>query len=128
MSVPEGISESAKIDGANDLLIFLRIVLPVSKPIIAVLIIFYAVAHWNSWFTANLFLASVDLHPLQLFLRRMLLTTADPFMTDASIEHIAAVQQMKFAAIVISTLPILCIYPFFQKHFVKGIMLGSLKG
>jgi len=128
MSIPEGVTESAKIDGANDLLIFLRIVLPVSKPIIAVLVIFYAVAHWNSWFTANIFLASVDLHPLQLFLRRMLLTTADPFAIEASIEHVAAVQQMKFASIVISTLPILCIYPFFQKHFVKGIMLGSLKG
>ena len=127
-SIPDGILESAKIDGANDILILLKIVLPVSTPIIAVLTIFYAVAHWNAWFSAAIFLHSADLHPLQLYLRRLLiLGGGGVFQGDITVELIAYIQQLRYSSIVVATLPILCVYPFFQKYFVKGVMLGSIK-
>ena len=126
-SIPDGMLESAKIDGANDIRILLLIVLPVSKPIIAVLAIFYAVTHWNSWFPASLYLNTAELHPLQLYLRKLLLGNDQAFQGEVTINLIAYMQQLKFSSIVVATLPILCVYPFFQKYFVQGIMLGSIK-
>jgi len=127
-SIPDSIIESARIDGANDLIILLKIVLPVSKAIVAVLTIFYAVGHWNSWFTATLYLIRVEMHPLQLYLRKLLIAADSFFMEpDLSIFMLAILQQIKFSSIVVATVPILCVYPFFQKYFVKGVMLGSIK-
>ena len=126
-SIPDGIMESAKIDGANDIRILWRIVLPISKPIIAVLAIFYAVSHWNSWFPASLYLNTSSLHPLQIYLRKLLLTNESVFQGDVSMNMIAYMQQLKYSSIVVATLPILCVYPFFQKYFIKGIMVGSIK-
>jgi putative aldouronate transport system permease protein len=127
MSIPDGITESAKIDGANDILVLWKIVLPVSKPIIAVLTIFYAVAHWNSWFPASLYLNTAALHPLQLYLRKLLLSNDQVFQGEVTVNMIAYMQQLKYSSIVVATLPILCVYPFMQKYFIQGVMLGSLK-
>ena len=127
-TIPGAILESAKMDGANDITILLKVVLPISKALIAVLTIFYAVAHWNSWFTATLYLTRNELHPLQLYLRRILLTVQSAFIEpDMSLNMIAVLQQIKFSSIVVATLPILFVYPFFQKYFVQGVMLGSIK-
>jgi putative aldouronate transport system permease protein len=128
-SIPESLPESAKIDGANDIRIFTAIVLPVSMPIIAVMTIFYGVYHWNAWFEAAIFLSDQELRPLQLFLREILLleqsTLLEGFDADF-IERAAYAQQIKYGAIMIVTLPIIFIYPFFQRYFIKGVMLGAI--
>jgi putative aldouronate transport system permease protein len=129
ISIHDSIPESAKIDGCNDMTILWRIVLPVAQPIIAVLTIFYAVSHWNSWFSATLFLNDVGLHPLQLFLRKLLLQSEmnPSVMMEMTPELSAYMQQLKYACIVVAILPILCLYPFLQKYFVQGVMLGAIK-
>ena len=114
--------------------ILLKIVLPLSKPIIAVVGLYYAVGHWNDYFTALIYINDTDLLPLQSFLRDLLLTnklTADNLagMDAATAEaklHLA--QTLKYSAIIVSSVPVLCIYPFIQKYFVKGVMIGSVKG
>ena len=127
-SIPSGIIDSARIDGANDVIILIKIVLPVSKAIVAVLAIFYAVGHWNSWFTATLYLTRANMHPLQLYLRQLLLMATQFFMDpDLSVYMLAVLQQIKYSSIVVATVPILFVYPFFQKYFVQGVMLGSIK-
>jgi putative aldouronate transport system permease protein len=129
-SIPESLSESARIDGANDLRILASVVLPLSMPILAVLTLFYAVGQWNSYFPALLFLPSPDLHPMQLFLMRVLIQMRQELATALQIGINRAVQaeQLKFSAIIVTVLPILCVYPLLQKYFVKGVMLGALKG
>lgn len=128
-TLPVELEESAKIDGANDLTILFRIMIPLSMPIIAVLTLFYAVGHWNSYFNAMLYLPSPDLQPLQLYLMKVLVQlsgdTAANMQTGLS--RTALVEQFKYASIVVTVLPIVCVYPFLQKHFVKGVMIGSLK-
>ncbi len=133
-SIPDTIRESAAIDGASHFTILLRIYTPLAKPILAVISIYTIVITWNSWFNALVYLPDTALQPLQLYLRRVLLeNTVD--LTKLPMNEVAeAVRrslsnvQLKYAMIIFTTLPVLFAYPFFQKHFVKGIMVGSLKG
>lgn len=128
-SIPDSLPESAKIDGCSDIGILFRIVLPLSLPIIAVLSIFYAVGHWNAWFNALLYLSDERLHPLQLFLRKILIMNSPDLLQgmEDAFDRVAYAVQLKYASIMVATLPILCIYPFVQQYFVKGVMLGAIK-
>lgn len=127
-SVPISLEESAKIDGANDLIILFRIIIPLSMPVIAVMILWYAVGHWNSYFGALIYLRDRELFPLQLVLREILITnTTDSMMTEASGDRMAIADTIKYATIIVSTLPILLLYPFLQKYFVKGVLIGAIK-
>lgn len=128
-SVPQSLEESAKIDGAGHLTILFRIVMPVSKATLAVLVLYYAVGHWNAWFNAMLFLRDSAKYPLQLVLREILISNDTSSMTQGAsageLEYVG--ETIKYAIIVISTVPILCIYPFIQKYFTQGIMIGAVK-
>lgn len=135
-NAPDEIYESAKIDGANDLEIFLRIVLPISTPIIAVLALYYGVGHWNSFYNAMVYLREPEYTPLSLYLRRLLILGTTNYssteLTGSLVEmdHIAVMghtQRMKYCSIIVTMLPILFIYPFFQKYFTKGVMVGAIK-
>jgi ABC-type glycerol-3-phosphate transport system permease component len=132
-TIPPEMYESAELDGASDLTILLRIVLPLSIPIIAVLTLFYAVGHWNSYFDAMLYLRSQSLYNIQLILRiaisniTQLFTQLSGDMAQQQ-KALALAEASKYAIIVISMLPVLIIYPFVQKHFIKGIMIGAIKG
>lgn len=131
-TIPDELLEAAKIDGCNDFRYFRSIVLPLSKAVIAVITLYYAVEHWNSYFSAFLYLNTKELFPLQLFLRDILISnTIDPSqLVDP--ELMAAKQGMadllKYSLIVVSTAPIMCLYPFVQKYFIRGVMIGSVKG
>lgn len=131
-SMPQELLEAAQLDGCSDIQYLLRIVLPLSTPIIAVLSLFYAVGHWNQFFYALIFLANKDLFPLQLILRDILVAnTVDPnLLEDAKTMAAKAGLRdlLKFALIVVSSVPVLMIYPFVQKYFVKGLMIGAIKG
>lgn len=130
-SIPEGMHESARMDGANEYRILARIYLPLSKPIIAVLTIFYAVGHWNSFFSALIYLPDRNLQPMQLFLMRLLIQNSQDAVNDSTfgaLERLQAAAQLKYAVTIVVITPILIIYPFLQKYFVKGVMIGSLKG
>ncbi|RAP77132.1 carbohydrate ABC transporter permease [Paenibacillus montanisoli] len=131
VSIPQELLEAAQIDGCNDFKFVWRIVLPLSAPIIAVLCLFYAVGHWNTYFNALIYLRNKELFPLQIILREILiLNSVDTAMTNGSEAQAkqALSQLLKFSLVIIASLPILVIYPFVQKHFVKGVMIGSLKG
>lgn len=126
-SVPDEMEESAHIDGASDLRIMVQIYIPLAKATIAVMILFYAVAHWNSWFSALIYLTNNKLYPVQMFVREILMFNAAAGTTeDANAVYIR--ELTKYATIIVAVVPILCIYPFVQKYFVKGVMLGSVKG
>lgn len=129
-STNESVIESAKLDGCNDIGILWRIVLPVSMPIVAVMALFYAVDRWNSYFSALLYLRDSKLYPLQIYLMNTLIqdndSSAMQTVEDAAKRAMMAAQ-IKYALIIVSTLPILFVYPFVQKYFVKGVMLGSVK-
>ena len=131
-TIPDELFEAASLDGCSEIGFFLRIVLPLSKPIMAVLVLYYGVGHWNSYFNAMIYLKSPDLQPLQIVLREILLLgNVDMTMiTDAAaLEKMQGLSNLlKYAVIVVASLPMMCIYPFVQKHFVKGVMIGSLKG
>ena len=131
-SIPPDLEESARIDGCSSFKYFLKFVLPLAKPIIAVIAMYYAVAHWNSYFNAFLYLSNDDLYPLQLFLREILLNSQMDTGSITDPDLIAAMQgvsdALKYVVIVVSTLPLMCIYPFVQKYFVKGVMIGAVKG
>lgn len=129
MSLPDSLEESGRIDGAHDYTILFRIILPLSKPIIATIALWYGVAHWNSWFSSMLYIQERNKHVVQYLLKLILKTGQLDEMGD-SMELAASVntETMKMAALVIVTAPILAVYPFIQKYFVKGIMVGSLKG
>lgn len=128
--VPQSLEESAKIDGANEFVILFRIVLPLSLPIIAVMIIFYGVAHWNSWFNAVIYIRDRSKYPLQLILREILLLndTQGMMSESAGTDAYNIGEGIKYATIIVATLPILCVYPFVQKYFIKGMMIGAVKG
>ncbi|MDO5732926.1 MAG: carbohydrate ABC transporter permease [Eubacteriales bacterium] len=131
-SIPNELYEASEIDGCSPMGFFFRMVWPLSKPIIAVLVLYYGVGHWNSYFNALIFLRTPDLFPLQLVLRDILVVNKiDPTLISSA-EALAARQGMqdllKYSVIVVASLPVLLLYPFVQKHFVKGVMLGSLKG
>jgi putative aldouronate transport system permease protein len=131
MQLPEGLIESAKIDGCSDYSIFLRIILPLSGPAIATFALFYAVAHWNAYFSAILYLNDPMKWPIQVWLRQIVILSqggiGDSLGTEAA-TVMPAGAVIKNAVIVVATVPILLIYPFLQKHFTKGLLLGSVKG
>ncbi|MEK8129088.1 carbohydrate ABC transporter permease [Paenibacillus filicis] len=128
-AIPETLEESAKIDGAHHLTILLRIVIPLSMPVIAVVILYAAVDRWNAWFYASVFLKDRSLYPLQLILRELLISDSTDTISTGAVNELHQIgETIKYASIMVATLPILFIYPFLQKHFVKGVMIGALKG
>lgn len=129
-AIPDSLEESATIDGAGHFTILFKLMIPLAMPTVAVIILYYGVSHWNSWFHASIFLKDQKLYPLQLVLRQILLVNDTQSMTygvDTG-DQMAVSETIKYAVIVIATLPILAIYPFLQKYFVKGIMVGAVKG
>ncbi len=130
LAVPEELYEAAKIDGAHDFTILFKIVLPLSKATLAVIFLYYAVQHWNAWFQASIYLRDKSLYPLQLVLRNILLANdTNSMMSGAEVgDQQGFSETIKYAVICVSTLPILCIYPFLQKYFASGVMIGAVKG
>lgn len=131
-TIPDELLEATQIDGCNDFRFFTMFVLPLSKAVIAVIAMQYAIGHWNSYFNAMIYLSDSSKYPLQIFLREILIMN-DIDTSDIVDEELAIAMQgmadlLKYALIVVATAPILCIYPFVQKYFVKGVMMGSLKG
>jgi len=129
-SLPIGLSEAASIDGANALTILLRIYLPISKPFMATFALFYAVERWNGWWSAFLYISNKNIKPLQIYLREVLVNFNTQLATQAQsmlTQEKIFIQSVQMAAIVVTMLPILCLYPFLQKYFVSGIMIGSIK-
>lgn len=124
-SVPASLTEAAQLDGASYLQVLIRVLIPVVKPTIAVLVLYYGVDHWNAWFNASIYLQSKELFPIQLVLQNLLTSTNSIQGMD---EMASYVELIKYALIVVTTVPILFIYPFVQKHFTKGVMLGAVKG
>lgn len=131
-TIPDELLESAKLDGCDDFRFFFQFVLPLSMAVIAVIALQYAVGHWNNYFTAMIYLNNDKLYPLQVFLREILIMSQMDASDFVDEETAVAIQGMadliKYSLIVVSTVPILCAYPFLQKYFVKGVMIGSLKG
>lgn len=128
-SLPEEILESSRLDGANDVQALLRVVLPLSMPIIAVLSLYYAVGHWNAYFNALLYVPSVSLQPVQLLLRRIVIQYSNDLAGDNIIDvgKVYVIEKMRYAVIIVTMLPIVCVYPFLQRFFMKGVMIGALK-
>lgn len=131
-TIPDEMLEAARLDGADDVCIMTRLVLPLSKSILAVLVLYYAVAHWNTYFDAYIFLSSEEKFTLQVVLRNIMSTAAAlQEMADATVDQsnrAAMIEVLKYAVIVFGSLPVIALYPAVQKHFVKGVMIGSLKG
>lgn len=136
-SVPWELQEAAFIDGASDIYVFRKIMMPLARPLLAVMSITYAVGHWNNYFNALIYLSDESKYPLQVFLRRILLKSnmlsmmvddSDPSMVAAIIAEQATANQLKYALIVVAALPLLIAYPWVEKHFAKGIMIGGVKG
>ncbi len=121
LGVPDSLEESAQLDGAGHLTILFRIIFPLVLPSFAVVSLYYAVSHWNSWFNAMLFIKERSKYPLQLILREILI------LSDTD-EGMMMSETIQFATIVVATVPILCAYPFIQRYFVKGVMVGAVKG
>ncbi|HEY8422792.1 MAG TPA: carbohydrate ABC transporter permease [Thermoclostridium sp.] len=132
-TIPVELYEASELDGASDTVIITKVVIPLSAPILAVLTLFYAVGHWNSYFNALLYLKSQELMPLQVVLRNFmssvnLIQNMLGPITKEQAELISLVDVMKYAIIVFASIPVIILYPFVQKHFVKGVMIGSIKG
>ncbi len=129
-SMPNSLIEAAIVEGSTEMQTLYKIVLPLSKPAIATISLFYAVRHWNSFFPALIYLNNKDYYPIQLFLRQIVLEsqTADVLGQITRVEDLMLTESLKYATIMIVTIPILIVYPFIQKYFVKGIMVGSVKG
>ncbi len=131
-TIPDEMLEAARLDGADDICIMTRLVLPLSKSILAVLVLYYAVAHWNTYFDAYIYLSSEEKFTLQVVLRNIMSTAAAlQEMADATVDQsnrAAMIEVLKYAVIVFGSLPVIALYPAVQKHFVKGVMIGSLKG
>jgi len=128
--IPVSLEESARLDGAKEITILTRIVMPLSLPVISVMILFYGVGHWNSWFSAMIYLRNRDLYPLQLILREVLLASqTDDMLLDMldDSKRPGLKELVKYATIVVATVPVLLIYPFLQRFFVKGVMVGAIK-
>lgn len=128
-AVPESLEEAARIDGANDFTILWRVIVPLSLPAMAVVTLFYAVGHWNAYFNALIFLRDRSLYPLQLILREILIANSVQGMTagaaSGDVEQLG--ETIKYATVVVATLPILLLYPFLQRFFVKGVLIGGVK-
>ena len=130
-AVPESMHEAATVDGANELTILFRVYLPLIKATFAVIVLYYAVTNWNSWFSAAIYLKDREKFPLQLVLREILISNDVNAMNDASgsaADTESVAMSIKYATIMVATLPILVVYPFLQKYFVGGVMIGSVKG
>ncbi len=129
--VPEALEESARIEGANEWTIMTRIIVPLSKATIAVIVLYYAVGLWNSWFPAMIYLKDREKYPLQLILREILLLNDTAVMTNSAdaVKNVQTERKLvKYTTIIVSTVPIMCFYPFIQKYFTKGVMIGAVKG
>ena len=131
-TMPSELQEAAEIDGCGIFQYFMKIVIPLSKSIIAIMVLYYAVGHWNSFFNGLIYVTDSDLYPLQLILRDILITgqSVDPATVDPeSLELMKQIARtIQYGVIIVSSLPVLVLYPFVQKHFVKGVMIGSVKG
>ncbi|KAA8749903.1 carbohydrate ABC transporter permease [Paenibacillus polymyxa] len=125
--IPISLIESAKLDGANDFLILFRIVLPLSKPILAVMMLYYAVDHWNDYVGPMLYLRSQELYPIQIIMRDILISSSTEAMGAGADTGFAIGENIKYATIIISTLPIMLVYPFIQRYFVQGALIGAVK-
>ncbi|GIN56316.1 carbohydrate ABC transporter permease [Lederbergia ruris] len=135
VTIPKGLEEAAEMDGASQFRTFFQIVLPLSAPIVAVMALFYGVGHWNQYFGAMIYLSDEKLFPLQLFLRKILIQqqmTADMMMQSGSAEalseHARIADIIKYAVMIVSAAPLLIVYPFLQRFFLKGVLIGSIKG
>jgi putative aldouronate transport system permease protein len=128
-SIPESLIEAAKIDGAGQFKTFLIVVLPLAKPIIAVMALYYAIGQWNSYFNAMIFLQDEKLYPLQLVLKEILIATESTVggSGETILEQYRLATQIKYVSVIISSLPVLMLYPFVQKYFVQGVLIGSIK-
>ena len=128
--VPDSIEESAHLDGANDFTILFRMFWPLTLPTMAVMILFYAVDHWNAWFNAMIFIQTRALFPLQLILREILISSDTSQMTTGvgGLETGIVGETIKYSTIIVATVPVLVVYPFLQRYFVQGIMIGAVKG
>ena len=128
--IPDSLEESAKLDGANDLRVFFSIYLPLSTAAIATITLFYAVYHWNSWFDSMLYMNRKEMWTMQYTLRQLIdsATVTDITVVGSAMDFIPPAETVRMATIVIATVPILCVYPFLQKYFVKGMLVGSVKG
>jgi len=132
-SIPAELQESARIDGCSDIGIMTRIVLPLSTPVLAILALYYSLGHWNEYFNALIYLNTREYQPLQIFLREILILNAqfdmrDTLNLEATMRRSYLVQVMRYGLIVVSSLPLLIMYPFVQRYFVQGVMIGALKG
>lgn len=129
-AVPDSLSESAYIDGAQDITILFKIIIPLIKPTLAVLLLYYGVGHWNAWFNASIYLRDNEKLPIQNIMRSILIANSNVLNSAASendqVNQFA--EAIKYSTIVLTTVPVLCIYPFVQKYFVKGVMIGAVKG
>lgn len=131
MALPETIEEAAKIDGANDFTILFSVVLPMSTAIIATVTLWSMVSHWNAWFDAMIYTTKPDLQVLQNIMRRIIVEGTAEMMNPNTVENYTSAlnpENIKAATIMVTTIPIICVYPFLQKYFVKGVLVGSLKG
>jgi len=126
-TIPDSLAESVFMDGGGHMTVLFRIVLPLSLPAMAVMVLYYGVGHWNSWFNAMIFIRDSSKYPLQLILRDMLIAGTSLDIKNAGVNYQEIEESVKAATIIVSTLPILAIYPFLQRYFVGGLMIGSLK-
>ena len=127
-SVPHELVEASELEGANEFIILWRILVPVTVPTIMVLLLYYAVSYWNGWFYAMIFISDKTKWPLQLLLRQILIEGTDKMNNGVSAESQQYAETLKYAVIMVSVLPMLAIYPFIQKYFMKGVMVGAVKG
>ena len=130
--LPAGLEESAKLDGANDMTVFIRIVIPLSMPVLATIALFNGVAHWNDYFTGVMYINKAELQPIQTYLYRIVASASASkavvsMPIGVSAQQVSS-QSVRLATMVVTTFPIICVYPFLQKYFVKGILVGSIKG
>lgn len=130
--IPKEMFEAAQIDGCSDFQYFRRMILPLSKSVIAVIVLYYAIAHWNAYFDAFMYLTDEQLYPLQIFLRDILVSNKVDaglvLVDDAAYSKEGLADLLKYSLIVVATIPVMIVYPFVQKHFVKGVMIGAVKG
>ena len=129
-SIPIELQEAAFMDGCTNIGILLKIVLPLSTPVIAVMVMYYGVGHWNAYFTALIYFRDRNKFPLQLILREILVQHEMSQMTEGEtlVSQVLLAEGIKYAVIVVASVPVLLLYPFLQKYFVKGVMIGAIKG
>ena len=129
-SIPDGLVEAAKIDGAGEFRIFTLLVIPLSKAILAVMALYYAIGQWNSYFNAMIFLQNENLYPLQLVLKEILIASESTTggSGETILEQYRTANQIKYVSVIVSSAPVMLLYPFVQKYFAQGVMIGSLKG